>query len=90
MLLSDIDRHLHPSKFFNHLEKIKNEICNDIDEYYRALGQEKAFKIDGDNILGIICFLICRMKAKLKEIYASISLFSAIQGEDSVGDFGVG
>ena len=41
-------------------------------------------------MLGIICFLICRMKPKMEDIYAHINLLNIIMGDDTYNDFGGG
>ena len=90
MLLSDLDKHLSPCAFFDCLERVKGEICYDIDEYYHSLGVERAFKIDSENIFAIVCFLLCRLKPKLREIYAALSLLTAVHGDEMTGEMGAG
>lgn len=51
------------------------------------LGSEKTYKIDGDNLLSIISFLICRMKPKIVEIYTQLHLLNSIFGDDAQAIF---
>jgi hypothetical protein len=64
------------------MEKLKDQICNDIDYYHKFYETGEQFTVDGDNLLGILCFLVCRMKAKLPEIYSQIMFLRVAYGEE--------
>lgn len=80
--LEDVDQITSPQKLLDLLESLKNHICNDIDQFHQLFKSDKSYKIDGDNLLGIICFLICRLKPKLLEMHTQIAILSVIYGED--------
>lgn len=76
-----MDRLTSPKRLLETLESLKEQICNDIDQYHQLFKTNKRYKIDGDNLLGILCFILCRMKPKLLEVYCQIMLLVIIYGD---------
>lgn len=82
LLLSTIDRVTNPTRLLKFMEQLKDQICNDIDYFHRFYETDENCTVDGDNLIGILCFLICRMKAKLPEIYAQIAFLRVVYGDE--------
>lgn len=82
LLLSAIDRITNPKELLKFMERLKDQICNDIDYFHRFYETGENCTVDGDNLIGILCFLVCRMKAKLPEIYAQIAFLRVAFGDD--------
>jgi|JI6StandDraft_1071083.scaffolds.fasta_scaffold08592_7 hypothetical protein len=81
-MLADMDRVTNPRSLLRFLERLKDQICNDIDFYHKLFETGQQFTVDGDNLLGILCFLVCRMKAKLPELQSQIMFLRVAYGDE--------
>jgi hypothetical protein len=64
LILGDIDHIKNPQEILASLVKIKNSICEDIDNYHYNKTNKKYF-LDTNQLFSILCFLLCKLKAKL-------------------------
>lgn len=79
--LSELPMKVKPSDLLSHLENIKNCICIDIDQYHKLAEKGEVYEINGDNIMGIVAYLICKVAFKVDEISTVLLFLKLIYGE---------
>jgi hypothetical protein len=70
-----------PSDMLKQLNKIKNSICEDIDTYQRLEQSDKTFQVNGDNIMGIVAYLLVKQPTKIQEILGVLVFLKMLYGE---------
>lgn len=50
-----------PMLMVKQLEHIQNSICLDIDNYHKLYEKGEIYEINGDNIMGIVAFILSRI-----------------------------
>ena len=81
IMLSEVDRIGHPKRMLRFLETLKTQIENDIEFHSQLFGCTKPTTIDGDNLLSILCFMLCRMKFKLGDLHAQLMVLHVVYGD---------
>lgn len=78
---------MSPRKTLEQLNKIKANICNDIENYHETFKTGQQYTIDGDNLLSIICFMLCKLRVKLLPIYCQLELLFVAYGDNLASVF---
>lgn len=81
IMLSEIDKIKHPQHLLSFFQRFKLQIQNDIEVFNETFNKNEEITIDGDSLLSIICFMLCRMKAKIDVIYAQLMVLHVVYGE---------
>jgi hypothetical protein len=63
------------------LENIKNSICKDIDNYHRLEETGEVYQLNGDNIMGIVSYVLTKLKNKILEIFDILLFLKLLYGE---------
>lgn len=63
------------------LELIKNSICLDIDNYHKLYEKGEIYEVNGDNIMGIVAYILSRIPEKIQEISIILLFLKMIYGE---------
>lgn len=70
-----------PAEMLKQLENVKNSICEDIDNYHKLCERGQIYEINGDNIMGIVAYVLTRISTKINDISTVLLFLKMLYGE---------